>query len=258
MVRASAMSWGLSRSKTRLASGSSPAVTSSPVRATRFSMPCSAAPTISDCSARRLRSRQTSCMIGSTPHCFSAMATESGDAWAWAAVLSVALTASSQSSMGASWLRTAPTPPPSIAGISAVISRGPARSLSSSVGLPARRRAPVASGDEVLPRRRALERVIHRRAQVREVVAPQRHPARALEGLDPHAAHLGDDLAAAVGAHAAARAVAQRLGARHGAGQARRVQYALPAHLTAEDAALDRVLDLLDRAHGATPGRRRA
>ena len=241
-----------------LASGSSPAVTSSPVRATRFSMPCIEAPTISDCSASRLRSRQTSCMIGSTPHCFSAMATASGEACACAAVLSVALTASSQSCMGASWRRTSARPPPSIAGISAVITRWPARSLSSSVGMPARRRAPVASGDEVLPRRGALSEWS---TGGRRWPRPSRHSGirRERSWALTHTQRIsGIDLAAAVGAHPAARPVAQRLGAGHRAGQPGRVQDALPAHLAAEDAALDRVLDLLDGAHGARPERPRA
>ena len=49
-----------------------------------FSIPCSAAPAISASSARRFRSRQVSCMIGSIPSCSSAIATASGEACAWA------------------------------------------------------------------------------------------------------------------------------------------------------------------------------
>ena len=90
------MTWGPSRSNTRRASCSSPAVTSSPVRQEMFSMPCSAAPTMSAWIARRFLSRQTTCMIGSTPSIFSAMATARLEACACAAVLSVALTASTQ------------------------------------------------------------------------------------------------------------------------------------------------------------------
>ncbi len=56
-----------STSNTRRVSGSSPAVTSSPVRQQTFSIPCIAAPIRSASSASRLRSRQTSCMTGSTP-----------------------------------------------------------------------------------------------------------------------------------------------------------------------------------------------
>ncbi len=59
-----------------------------------FSIPCIDAPTMSASSASRFRSRQTSCMIGSTPSSRRAIATASGDAWACAAVLSVALAAS--------------------------------------------------------------------------------------------------------------------------------------------------------------------
>ena len=68
-------------------------------------MPCIDAPTMSPWSARRLRSRQTSCMIGSTPQSFRAIETASGEACACAEVLSVALTASRYGCMGASWRR---------------------------------------------------------------------------------------------------------------------------------------------------------
>ncbi len=81
---ASASSWIESRSNTRRVSGSSPAVTSSPVRQQTFSIPCSAAPARSASSASRFRSRQVSCMTGSMPSCFSAIATASGEACACA------------------------------------------------------------------------------------------------------------------------------------------------------------------------------
>src|SRR5207249_2079780 len=58
--------------------------------------------------------------------------------------------------------------------------------------------------------------------------------SRALR-LHPRAHHARDHLAATVHAHAAARSVAQRLRAAHGAGHAGFVQDALPAHLAAED-----------------------
>ena len=56
-----------------------------------FWIPCIAAPASSASSASRLRSRQTSCMIGSTPAWRRPMATASGEQWACADGLSVAL-----------------------------------------------------------------------------------------------------------------------------------------------------------------------
>ena len=91
-----------------------------------FSMPCIAAPTISAWRLRRLRSRHASCMTGSTPHAFSAIATARGEAWAWAAGLSVAFTASTHAFIGASWRWISGKPPPSIVGISAVTTNSPA------------------------------------------------------------------------------------------------------------------------------------
>ena len=84
----------LSRSNTRRASGSSPALTSSPVRQETFSIPYMAAPIRSASSASRFLSRQTSCMIGSAPTSCRPMDTASGETWACAAGLSVALNAS--------------------------------------------------------------------------------------------------------------------------------------------------------------------
>src|SRR3954453_8570339 len=255
------MSCGRSGSKARRASGSPPAVTSSPVRQQMFSMPCIAAPTISDCSASRFRSRQTSCMIGSAPHAFSAIATASGEACAWAEVLSVALNASTHAFIGASWRWISGEPPPSITGISAVTTKRPALSFRSRLGIPARRPAGrdvlVAAGDEVAPRGCAVQAVVARRAQAVDVRAPDRDVLGALVGLQPHAAHLGLDLAVAVGAHAAARPVAQRLGARHRAGHAGLVQHALPAYAAVPDRSLDRVLDALEQAHSLRPPRGR-
>ena len=50
-------------------------------------------------------------MTGSTPSCLSAIATASGEACACAAVLSVALTASTHGSNGSTRSRTASSPP---------------------------------------------------------------------------------------------------------------------------------------------------
>src|ERR1019366_9900796 len=60
-------------------------------------------------------------------------------------------------------------------------------------------------------------------------------------GLDPDAFHVRLYLAVAVGAHASARAVAQRLRAIHRTGHAGRTQHALTAHATVEQRALERL-----------------
>ena len=112
------------------------------------------------------------------------------------------------------------------------------------------------AAQQVAPRRRALQAVVDRRAQVVDVRAPDRQLLGPRVGLDPHAAHLGLDLAVAVRPHAAAGAVAQRLGTRHRTGEAGVVQDALPAHPAVPDGSLDRVLDGLEQAHAGTRERR--
>ena len=77
----------------------------------------------------------------------------------------------------------------------------------------------------------------------------QRQGAGTLLRFQPYAFHLRLHLAAAVLAHAAARAVPQRLRAGHRAGHPGVVQDALPAHLAPEDRVLDGVLDDGDDAH---------
>src|SRR3954452_413485 len=221
-----------------------------------FSIPCIAAPTISASRFRRLRSRQASCMTGSTPHALSAIDTARGEACACAAALSVALIASTHAFIGASWRWISGKPPPSIVGISAVTTKRPALSLSSRPDIPARRGVLVPAGDEVAPRRRALEAVVDRRAQLVDVRPEDRQLLGALVGLQPHAAHLGLDLAVAVRADAAARTVAQRLRARHRAGEPGVVQHALAAHAAVPDRPLDRVLELGEEDHAATRARR--
>src|ERR1700684_3847592 len=66
-------------------------------------------------------------------------------------------------------------------------------------------------------------------------------------GLHPNAPHVGFDLAIAVGAHTAARAVAQGLGAIHRTGHAGRTQHALTAHAAIEQQTLDGLLDHRNR-----------
>src|SRR4051794_26926833 len=253
------MSWGASRSKTRRVSGSSPAVTSSPVMQLMFSMPCIDAPTISASRFRRLRSRHASCMTGSTPDARSAIDTARGEACACAAGLSVAFTASTQAFIGASWRWISGKPPPSMVGISAVTTKSPAVSFASRRDIsrgPSGRGLLVAAGQQVAPRRRALEAVVDRRAEIVDVRAPDRELLGAVVGLDPDAAHLGLDLAVAVRAHPAAGSVAQRLRARHRARHAGLVQDALAAHAAVPDRPLDRVLDGLEQAHAGTRARR--
>src|SRR6185312_5060249 len=153
-------------------------------------------------------------------------------------------------------------PPPSITGSSAVTTNSPASSFRSRVDIrrPPGGRPLVAAGDQVDPRRGALQAVVDRRPQVVDVVAPHRQLLRALVRVEPYAAHLGLDLAVSVRANAAARSVAQGLGARHRAGQPGRVQHALAAHLTAPHRALDRVLGCSDNRgpadHAGTFSRR--
>src|SRR3954451_13548383 len=89
-----------------------------------------------------------------------------------------------------------------------------------------------------------------------DVRAPDRQVVGARVRLEPHAAHLGLDLAAAVGADAAARAVAQGLRACHRAREPGVVQNALAAHAAVPDGPLDRVLDGLEQAHAGTRARR--
>src|SRR5437588_1233106 len=116
--------------------------------------------------------------------------------------------------------------------------------------MPPLRRLLVAPGHEVAPGGGAREAVVDGRAHVVDLVGPGK-PARALDGLEPDAAHLRLHLAMAVGPHAAARAVAQRLRALHRAREPGRVEDALAAHVATEDRLLDRGLDECDRLHHA-------
>src|SRR6266566_1728812 len=115
---------------------------------------------------------------------------------------------------------------------------------------PALRHELVPLGEEVAPRGRSPQAVVDGRTQVVDLVRP-RGLRRALDGLQPDAAHLGLDLAVAVRPDAAARPVPQRLRTVHRARHARGMQHALAAHLAAEDRLLDRGLDDSERAHQA-------
>src|SRR5262249_26290347 len=184
-----------------------------------FSIPCRAAPAISASSPSRFRSRHVSCSTGSIPSCWSAIATASGEACAWAEVLSVAFVASTYSANGSNRSRTASKPPESTVWSSDVTANRPPVSASSSRDMPPLRRLLVASRREVDPGGRTDEPVVDRRPHVVDLVRP-RQPSGALDGLEPDAAHLRLHLAVPVRAHAAARAVAQRLRALHRTGEA--------------------------------------
>src|SRR6266851_4691862 len=189
-------------------------------------------------------------MTGSIPSCLSAIETATGEACACAEVLSVALTASTQGSYGSKRSRTASRPPELIVSSSAVTTNRPPAIASSSFDMPTRWRLPVALGQEVAPRGCSPEAVVHRRAQVVDLLRP-RQLARALDRLQPHAAHFRNHLAATIGPDAAARAVAQGLRTVHRTGKARRVEDALSAHLAAEDRFLDGRLDERQGLHHA-------
>ena len=64
-------------------------------------------------------------MTGSAPACISPMDTASGEQWACAEGLSVALKASTNARIGSSWRSISAWPPPSITGISAVTTNSP-------------------------------------------------------------------------------------------------------------------------------------
>src|SRR5439155_9003335 len=118
------------------------------------------------------------------------------------------------------------------------------------------RRLSVALREVIPPRGRPPEPVVHGRAQVVDLMAPERQPGRSLDRLQPDAAHLRLDLAVAVRAHAPAGTVAQLLRAVHRTGHPGRVEDALAAHVTAPDGLLDGVLDRGQRP--ARPGHQTA
>src|SRR5438270_12476424 len=228
--------------------------------------PSAAAPSRSACKPRRLRSRVVSCMIGSTPASLTRWAAASGERWTWAPVLSVQLTASACPRSAAARFRVTAGSGLSIADSSAVTTKWPCRRRAESrlgalrirrLGDPAPGSPPIAARGQVDPGRAALQPPVDRWVEVVCVIAPQRHPARALPGLDPDAGPVGEDLAGAVGANAAAGPVAQVLGAAHGAAESGRVEDALAAHPAIPDGFLERSYDrdhrTLQQVHGLIP-----
>src|SRR5215211_6759272 len=218
---------------------------------TTLRTPSAAAPSRSACRASRFRSRQTSCITGSTPMSRSSRAAAIAAMCAWAALLSVQFTAStfprrvpasSATRAGSAeslvWSSAVTTNSPAcsrrcrwLRGAPSVIRRD-SRPGSLSRSGPPPRHVPVAPRHQVLPRRRPLQAPVDGRLHVLDVVAPQRKAPRALPRGDPDALHLGHHLAAPVLQRAAAGAVPQVLGAAHRTRQPRRVQDALPAHAT--------------------------
>src|SRR5271155_1150310 len=93
--------------------------------------------------------------------------------------------------------------------------------------------------------------MVDRRLKRSDRIAAARQAA-ALIGLDPYARHVGIDLAAAVGAHAPARSVTQRLRAIHRAGHPGCGEEAVSAHPAIEERALDVALG---KGHGAFDSR---
>ena len=186
-------------------------------------------------------------MIGSTPALRSAIATASGEQWAWADgivggvegvdVRLHRLELAQDLVLAAAVDHRHLGGDDELAGV-----RACAQAPTSSIGRPAGGDLLVAAADQVQPRRGSPQRVVDRRPEIVDVAAPQRQPLGALDRLEPDAPHLGLDLAVAVRAHAAAGTVAERLRARHRAGHAGRVQHALAAHLATPDRLLDRVL----------------
>ncbi len=86
-----------SKSKTRLACGWSPTVTSSPVKHKTLETPMAAAPSKSPCMAMRLRSRQETCRTGLYPALVNKAQMATLDIWQLAPEASVALIASQTS-----------------------------------------------------------------------------------------------------------------------------------------------------------------
>src|SRR5438132_1115143 len=110
----------------------------------------------------------------------------------------------------------------------------------------------VTTAEEVPPRRRPPEAIVHGGPQFVDLLAPDGQLLGPLVGLEPDALHVGLHLAVAVRADAAAWAVAKLLRTVHGTRHPGRVQHALTAHVTAPDRLLDDVLDRRQRS--ARPG----
>src|SRR2546425_4967663 len=243
----------------RRASGWSPAVTSSPLISTMLRTPSAAAPSKSACNASRFRSRTVNCMIGSSPFSTSRWAAASDEICTWAPVLSVQLIASTDPRSTSARRQVASGSALLLEDNSAVTTKRPsrnrpARRLGLFISLPTLRRHLVSTPQKIDPRRGSLQLPIHRLLHVLDVIAPERKSLRAFPGLDPHAAHVGIDLAIPVRPNAAAWSVSKALGATHRAAQPGGMQDALAAHAAAPDRFLE---GLFDRQHEALGNRHR-
>ncbi len=122
------ISWTESRSNTPLACGWSPKRWWSPVRQSRLGTPRAAAPRISAWSAIRFRSRQPSCMTGSTPTSRHRRAAARGLIRTTAPCPSVTLTASTHPCNMRAFLLTSSASAPRGGPTSAVTTNPPLRS----------------------------------------------------------------------------------------------------------------------------------
>ena len=266
-VRAAPTSVTQSRSKTGLAPGWSPKRGWSPVSSSTLGMPSSPAPSRSDCSAIRLRSRQVSCITGSSPARWASTEPAIAAGITLALGLSVTLTASTQPDsspgLGVDPIRVDAVRQAELGGDRepagldrAAQSRGHAALAG---GGPDRQPGPYALGvgPQVLvaalpvvdPAARPGQPVVDRPLQQGQVLDV---PGRLgpLVRDHPDAAQLRVDLAGAVGGDPAARPVAQLLRAGLRAGVAGRRQRALAAHPAAERPLLDRLLGGRERPPG--------
>src|SRR5579862_5211509 len=223
-------------------------------------MPSAAAPSRSDWSAMRLRSRQVICMTGSSPAASTArlpaqLASRTFEPW-----LSVMLTASTQprSNVAARVIGSVLAPRGGL--ISAVTAKlpdarrsrrltGPPRAVAGLAGP----QSLVAALPVVQPRALAPAAVVRRAVQQAQVGGPAL-ARRALVGVDPDAGQRRVHLAGAVRAHSPARPVTQLLRAAHRAGVAGDGQGALAAHPAAEQVLFDQPLRAGER--GARRARR--
>src|SRR5215468_11055713 len=263
IVRATHSSCTLSRSNTGSAPGWSPNLGWSPVISSTLGMPMAQAASRSDWSASRLRSRQVTCMTGSIPAWAASRLPAQLAIRTFAPALSVMLTASTQPRSCSALRSSAPGSAPRGGPISAVTVNDPdpsrARRPDPLISLPssrdvvpeARRRGAGSGGrgPQVLvlpapvadPGAPPGPPLVHRALEQQQVS----HAAFALGprvGGHPHAPGVREHFAGAVRADAAARAVAQLLGAGLRAGVPGDREGALPAHPAAERRALGRPL----------------
>src|SRR5215831_19508277 len=222
-------------------------------------MPRAAADSRSDWSAMRLRSRQVTCMTGSTPAARASRLPAQLDSRACAPWPSVMLTASTKPRSGSTFRRTAsgsaprggPTPG-SCAARSLPLRRGCAPPDGRyTVGISGGPQLVVTALPVVDPRALPPASVVDGTLQQVQVGDPPM-ALRPLPGHQPHAPQTRVDLARTVAADPATGTVAQLLGAGHRARVPGDRQRALAAHPAAEKPALG---GLLGGGEGPVPRR---